>query len=139
MFEAAATAVPAPLAGVDAASAFFHASLLFAGNVDPLAGEEVLWVAHLDEAAYCLHLQSYPLGAGASVLPARAILSDAARLGAAGLLLAHRQRDADPPRPAERAATRLRAAAASACGLTLVDHLVFGSDGCTSMRRVGVL
>lgn len=125
----------AALLGFDAATAFF------ADCVAPSPAPALLWVAHLDPAGRCLQLASYPLGAGAIVLPARAILSDAARLGGAALLLAHRD-DSDGPgrhRPLERAATRLLAHAAEACGITLLDHLVFEAGGVTSMRRVGLL
>jgi len=127
-------AAPARLAGVAAAQAYF------AGCIDPLDDDATLWVAFLDEGTRCLRLTAYRLGAGASVLPARAILTDAARVGAAGLLLAHHQRGGDlRPSPAARAATRLLAAAAEACHLTLVDHLVFAGEDCTSMRRLGAL
>ena len=125
---------PATLAGVDAARAFFS------GCVDPLAGLETLWVARLDEDACCLHLAAYPNAAGASVAPTGIILADAARVGSAGIVLAHRQAGNDSrPRRSDRAATHRLALCAEACDITLVDHLVFAGDDCTSMRRMGLL
>ncbi|URD59705.1 hypothetical protein M8312_07670 [Sphingomonas sp. KRR8] len=125
---------PATLAGVDAARAFF------AGCVDPLAGHETLWVAHLDEGARCIHLQAYPDAAGIGETPLPEILADAAEQGSAGLLLAHRQPGRDSsPRRTDRAATHRLALAAEACDITLVDHLIFAGDTCTSMRRIGLL
>lgn len=125
---------PATLAGVDAARAFFATCL------DPLRdGEETLWVAHLDEGAHCIHLTSYADAAGQAAPPTRAILTDAAKLRSAGLLLAHRQPGSSQPRLPDRTATHRLALAAEACDISLVDHLVFAGDSCTSMRRIGLL
>jgi DNA repair protein RadC len=124
---------PAALAGVDAARAFF------AGCVGPLADDDTLWVAHLDDRSRCIHLQAYP-HSNDHVSSNRAILSDAATLGSSGLLLAHR-RPGSESRPDRRDRTSAQdlAIAAEACDLTLVDHLIFAGETCTSMRRMGLL
>ncbi|WP_162789299.1 JAB domain-containing protein [Sphingomonas ginsengisoli (ex An et al. 2013)] len=97
-------------------------------------------MAHLDEDAHCLHLSAYSDGAGAHVLPARAILTDAVRIGSTGLVLAHRQARGElAPRTIDRTATRDLARAAEACDITLLDHLILAGEECASMRRMGLL
>jgi DNA repair protein RadC len=125
---------PATLAGVDAARASF------AAFVDPVAGPETLWVAHLDEDACCLAVKAYPGSGDTGIAPTRAILADAARFGSAGLVLAHRQaRSGGKSDYFDCVADRRLALCAEACNVTLVDHLVFAGDQCTSMRRIGLL
>ena len=129
---------PAILAGHDAARDFF--STCFAGP-DARSGE-MLWVAHVDDHGRCLHLGRYADGdEGAVDLPVRKIIADAARLGSAGLLLAHNHPSGDPrPSAADCQATRSLACAAEAIDLTVVDHLVFAERGqCHSFRRMGLL
>ena len=102
----------------------------------------MLWVAHLDDGARCIHLARYGEGHEGGVdLPVRRIIADAARLGSAGILLAHNHPSGDPtPSPADCRATRTLARAAEAIDLALVDHIIFANRGeCQSMRRMGLL
>jgi DNA repair protein RadC len=129
---------PAILAGHDAARDFF--ATCFVGP-DAMASE-MLWVAHVDDRGRCLQLGRYGDGDdGAVDLPVRRIISDAARLGSAGVLLAHNHPSGDPtPSNADCKATRTLARAAEAIDLTVVDHLVFAQRGqCKSLRRMGLL
>jgi len=128
---------PALLAGHDAARNFFSACFM-----GPNAAKEMLWVAHVDDRARCIHLGRYGEGHEGGVdLPVRKIIADAARLGSAGILLAHNHPSGDPtPSPADCRATRTLARAAEAIDLTLVDHMIFAaSNQCQSMRRMGLL
>lgn len=129
---------PAILAGHDAARSFF--STCFTGP-DALASE-MLWVAHVDERARCLYLGRYGSGnEGAVSLPVRDIVADAARLGSAGVLLAHNHPSGDPtPSVADCQATRTLARAVESLDVTVVDHLIFAERGkCQSLRRMGLL
>lgn len=127
--------IPATLAGHDAARRFFESCFLDSG-----ATPRRLWVAHLDERARCIELDRHSGDMGAGDVPLDEILADAARLGSAGVILAHQDRAGDGPRPEERAATRALVAAGEAIEMTLVDHLVFAPSGeCRSYRRMGLL
>ena len=73
-------------------------------------------------------------------VPVRDIIRDAALLGSAGVVLAHNHPSGDHrPSDGDCRATRKLALAAEAIDLTIVDHLVFGGDGCSSFRRMGLL
>ena len=136
--EAQRAEAPALLAGHDAARNFF--SDCFTGPT--AATNETLWVAHVDNRARCIHLGCYAEGHEGSVdLPVREIISDAARFGSAGILLAHNHPSGDPtPSPADCRATRTLARAAEAIDLAVVDHIVFAArNKCQSMRRMGLL
>lgn len=128
---------PALLAGHDAACNFFSACF-----IGPSGANEVLWVAHVDDRARCIHLARYGGGHEGMVdLPVRQIIADAARLGSAGVLLAHNHPSGNPtPSAADCRATRTLALAAEAIDLAVVDHIVFASrNQCQSMRRMGLL
>ena len=128
---------PALLAGHDAARNFFSACF-----IGPSGANEVLWVAHVDDRARCIHLARYGEGHKGTVdLPVRQIIADAARLGSAGVILAHNHPSGDPtPSPADCRATRTLAVAAEAIDVSVVDHIVFASRSkCQSMRRLGLL
>ena len=126
---------PALLNGHEAARRFF-ASYLDADD----SGRERLWVAHVDEATRCLHVERYE-GDHASVgIPVRDIVVDAARLGSAGVILAHNHPGGDArPSIADHRATRKLARAGEAIDLTVLDHLIFAGGECSSMRRMGLL
>ena len=129
---------PALLAGHDAARDFFSSCFM---GPDAVACE-MLWVAHVDDRARCIHLGRYAEGhEGAVDLPVRKIIADAARLGSAGILLAHNHPSGDPaPSAADCRATRTLARAAEAIDLTVVDHLIFAKHNqCQSLRRMGLL
>jgi DNA repair protein RadC len=126
---------PAILNGQEAARRFFSASF-HAGN-DP---RERLWVAHVDTSARCLHVECYEGQLESVELPVRDIIIDAARLGSAGIVLAHNHPGGDTtPSRADFNAMRRLARAGEAIDLTILDHLIFAGDRCSSMRRMGLL
>jgi DNA repair protein RadC len=126
---------PALLNGHDAARSFFSAC--FGSGT---ANSERLWVAHVDSVARCLHLECYEGQSDSVELPVRDIIIDAARLGSAGILLAHNHPSGDAkPSPTDCQATRKLARAGEAIDLQILDHLIFAEDGCSSMRRLGLL
>ena len=127
---------PARLNGHDAARRFFAQCFSEAGT----GGRERLWVAHLDDQARCMELSSHDGAAGDVPLPVRDIIRDAARLGSAGVMLAHNHPSGDArPSEADCRATRRLALAAEAIDLAVVDHLVFAGTNCSSFRRMGLL
>ena len=98
-------------------------------------------MAHLDDQSRCIHLASY---SGEEVdyidFPVREILCDAVLRGSAGIVLAHNHPSGDAtPSASDRHATKRLATAANAIDLTIVDHLIFAGEDCTSLRRMGVL
>lgn len=124
---------PLKLDGLAAAEAFFAGCL---AESDPAL--ERLWVAHVDAAANCLHLSQHDGDAHGTGLPIRGIIADALLHGSAGLLLAHNHPSGDPtPSKADCRATRRLASAAQALDCRLIDHLVFGAGGCSSLRALG--
>ena len=126
---------PLRLDGLEAARSFF--SGCFADS-DP--SRESLWVAHVDERANCLHLSRHEGEDGGAALPIRTIIADAAQHGSAGIVLAHNHPSGDPtPSDSDCRATRRLATAAEALDCTVLDHLVFAGDECTSFRRRGLL
>lgn len=126
---------PAFLNGHDAARRFFSSCFGSAAE-----SRERLWVAHVDSSARCLHLECYEGESESVEMPVRDIILDAARLGSVGVMLAHNHPsgDASPSRE-DCAATQRLARAGEAIDLAILDHLVFGGDGCCSMRRLGLL
>ena len=126
---------PALLNGHEAARRFF-ASYIDAD--DP--NRERLWVAHVDEATRCIHVERYEGDANSIAIPVREIVVDAARLGSAGVVLAHNHPSGDcRPSEADHRATQKLARAGEAIDLTILDHLIFASGECSSMRRMGLL
>lgn len=126
---------PARLNGHQAARSFFASC--FRGRQE--AGEQ-LWVAHVDDATRCLHVECYEGEPESVDMPVRDIILDAARLGSAGLVLAHNHPSGDArPSSADCSATRKLARAAEALDLTILDHLIFAGPDCSSMRRMGLL
>ena len=128
---------PALLAGHDAARNFFSACF-----IGPNAATETLWVAHVDDRARCIHLGRYGEGREGSVdLPVRQIIADAARLGSAGILLAHNHPSGNPaPSASDCRATRTLTRAAEAIDVAVVGHMIFATrNHCQSMRRMGLL
>jgi DNA repair protein RadC len=126
---------PALLNGHEAARRFF--SSCFAGNE---VERERLWVAHVDNAGRCLHVEFYDGEPESVGVPIRAIILDAARCGSAGLVLAHNHPGGDArPSHSDCAATRQLARAAEALDLAVLDHLIFARGDCSSMRRMGLL
>ncbi len=127
---------PALLNGFDAAHRFFESCF----TLEDRACER-LWVAHLDEAARCIHLERYEGDQSSAAVPVRSIIEDAARLGSAGVVLAHNHPSGDsPPSQADFRATRALAIAGESIDLPIVDHLIFAKGApCRSLRRMGFL
>jgi DNA repair protein RadC len=72
--------------------------------------------------------------------PFRQIISEAAAHGTAGIVLAHNHPSGDPrPSDSDCRVTRRLASAAEALDCTIIDHLIFAGDQCTSFRRLGLL
>lgn len=126
---------PALLNGHEAACRFF--SSCFQSDE---GAHERLWVAHVDHAARCLHVECYEGEAESVGMPVRDIIVEAARIGSAGLVLAHNHPSGDArPSTADCHATRKLARAAEALDLAILDHLIFAGRDCSSMRRLGLL
>jgi DNA repair protein RadC len=76
---------------------------------------------------------------GAS-FPLRDIIADAVEHRSAGIVLAHNHPSGDPkPSDSDCRATRRLASAAEALDCTVIDHLIFAGEECTSFRRMGLL
>ena len=126
---------PLKLDGLAAAKAFFSGCL---AETDP--SRESLWVAHVDSRAQCLHVTCHQGDERGGAFPLREIIADAAKHGSAGIVLAHNHPSGDArPSESDCRATRRLACAAEALDCTVLDHLVFGGDDCTSFRRIGLL
>jgi DNA repair protein RadC len=126
---------PLKLDRPDAARDFFLGCL---AECDP--ARESLWVAHVDAGAHCLHVSRHEGDKTGAAFPIRSIIADAARHASAGIILAHNHPSGDPsPSDADCRATRRLASAADALDCTIIDHLIFAGDDCTSFRRMGLL
>lgn len=126
---------PLRLDGLAAARDFFAGCL---ADIDPQ--REMLWVAHLDQEARCLHFSQHDGDEAGARFPLREIIADAAVHGSAGIVLAHNHPSGDAtPSASDRQATRRLVTAAEALDCTVVDHLVFGGADCTSFRQLGLL
>jgi DNA repair protein RadC len=127
--------LPLKLDGLAAARDFFAGCI---ADSDPL--RENLWVAHVDDGARCIHLSRHEGDETRAGFPLPAIIADAAVHGSAGIVLAHNHPSGDPrPSDSDFVATRRLATAAEALDCAVLDHLVFGGNECTSLRRLGYL
>ena len=127
--------LPLKLDGLTAARAFFAGCM---ADSDPC--RESVWVAHVDEKARCLHVSRHDGDETGAHFPLKEIIRDAALHGSAGIVLAHNHPSGDPtPSDSDCRATRRLASAAEALDCTVVDHLVFAGDQCTSFRSLGLL
>lgn len=73
-------------------------------------------------------------------LPIGSIVGNALRLGASSIIVAHNHPSGDPePSAADRAATRVLAAAAAGVDIRLHDHIIFGGGDSRSFRKLGLL
>jgi DNA repair protein RadC len=127
--------LPLKLDGLAAARRFFAGCL---ADSDPL--RESLWVAHVDAQARCLHLTRHEGNETGADFPLGEIIRDAAMHGSAGIVLAHNHPSGNAtPSDSDCRATRRLASAAEALDCTVVDHLIFAGDECTSFRRIGLL
>ncbi|MEO7410885.1 MAG: JAB domain-containing protein [Sphingomicrobium sp.] len=126
---------PLLLNGLEASRRFFADCL---AETDP--SREYLWVAHVDDAARCIHLSRHDGDDGGAPLSLRQVIADAAMHGSTGVILAHNHPSGDPtPSAADRQITRRLALAGEAIDLTVVDHLVIAGQQCSSMRAMGLL
>jgi DNA repair protein RadC len=127
--------LPIKLDGLLAAQRFF-ADCIGSSSL----GEERLWVAHVDEAARCLHLSHHDGTFDATDFPLKTIIADAVGHSSAGIILAHNHPNGDArPSEADCRATRRLASATEALDCTILDHLIFAGGQCASMRRLGYL
>ena len=127
--------LPLKLDGLTAAQSFFASCLEQSDS-----SREELWVAHTDEHARCIHLSRHAGDEAGAIFPLRSIICDAITHRSSGIVLAHNHPSGDPrPSDADCRATRRLAAAAEALDCTVLDHLVFAGDNCTSLRRLGYL
>ena len=123
------------LAGFDAARAFFATCFV---KADPR--RETLFLAYLDRNARCIGLVRHDGDEAGVEWPLRAILLEAARCNASGLIVAHNHPSGDPrPSAGDCAATRRLVLAGDAIDVALVDHLLFAGADCLSFRRIGLL
>jgi DNA repair protein RadC len=126
---------PLRLNGLEQARRFFAGCL---AESDPR--QEHLWVAHVDDDACCLHVSRHDGHADGADLPIRAIVSDAARHGSKGLILAHNHPSGDPsPSAGDKRITKRLALVGEAMDVTILDHLVLAGLECRSMRQMGLL
>lgn len=126
---------PLKLDGFAAARDFFVGCF---AEADP--ARESLFVAHLDEQLNCIHLSQHDGTRTDIALPVHAIIADAARCGSTGIVLSHSHPSGDSrPSRADCLATRRLAGVADGLDCTILDHLVFAGDECTSMRALGYL
>lgn len=101
---------------------------------------ERLWVAHVDEQSRCVHLSHHDGSESKVEFPLRTIVRDAAQHGSAGIILAHNHPSGDArPSESDCRVTRRLASAVEALDCTVLDHLIFAKDDCTSLRRLGYL
>ena len=101
---------------------------------------EILRVVHFDPSKTVLAINHYRGNAAHIVVPLGTIISDAVKLGTAGLLLSHNHPSGDPtPSRADITATHMLALAAEPLGITVHDHLVIGCGSNISFRDVGLL
>jgi DNA repair protein RadC len=126
---------PLKLDGPETAARFFAGCI---SESDP--ARESLWVAHVDARANCLHVSHYEGGETGAPFPLGAIITDAARHGSCGILLAHNHPSGDArPSTADCLATRRLAITADALGCRVIDHLIFAGEDCSSLRQLGFL
>jgi DNA repair protein RadC len=126
---------PLRINGLEQARRFFAGCL---AEADP--AQEHLWVAHVDDAARCLHLTRHDGHADGADLPVRAIIADAARHGSKGPILAHNHPSGDPrPSAADKRITRRLAVVGEAMDVAILDHIVMAGSECRSMRQMGLL
>lgn len=126
---------PLRLDGLDQARRFFVGCL---AEADPT--REHLWVAHVDDVSRCVHLTRHDGHADGAELPIREIVTDAARFGSKGLILAHNHPSGDPsPSATDTRITRRLALVGEAMDVAILDHLVIAGRECRSMRQMGLL
>lgn len=107
-----------------------------------LAGRdaEAIAILHLGPGRRLLGLSRHPGGPDSAELPLRAIVAEALRLDAAGMIVAHNHPSGEArPSEADVAATAALARALRPLGIRLHDHLIFAGADCASFRDLGLL
>lgn len=102
---------------------------------------EELWVLALDAKNQILAARRVATG-GASSCPVhvRDVLRVVLRTGGTSFVVVHNHPTGDPtPSPEDVAATRALARAGEACGVPLLDHVVVGGEGFSSLYAEGFL
>lgn len=123
------------LDGVNAARRLFNDCLLWG---DPT--RESLWVAHVDERADCLYLESFDGGVTNVDFPLAKIMEAVIERRSKGLVLAHNHPSGDPsPSVSDRRATQCLVTVAHPLGCSVLDHLIFGGAEWASFRELGLL
>ena len=100
-----------------------------------------LAIAFLDPDRQLTDLNVHAASAGEHAeLPTRMILEEALRLGASGLVIAHKRPtgEAEPTRD-DIDATRELAETSARLGIRLHDHLIFAGEETCSLRAMGLL
>ena len=112
----------------------------FAPRVAELEREE-LHALYLGRRGRVLSWRSLTVGNDSfTIVDPRQILRPAIRAGALSIILAHNHPSGDPaPSDADRRCTRRVAQAGQLLGVALLDHLVIGEDGFTSLAEQGEL
>ena len=101
---------------------------------------EILRVIHFDSSRTVLGVSDYRGDIARVLVPIRAIVGDALRLGTVGLLLSHNHPSGDPtPSNADIATTYRLARVVEALDIRVHDHLVIGANGRVSFRALGLL
>jgi DNA repair protein RadC len=113
---------------------------LLAPLLDGMAEERVA-VLHLGPGRELLHIAQAEVGGTTRVgLPIRAVVEEAIRLGADGIVVAHNHPSGDAsPSEVDIGSTRRLAAVTAELGITLHDHLIFGAGQVTSFRLLRLL
>lgn len=123
-----------PPVATAAEAAALLAPLFSGGAVEKIA------VLHLDRERRLIAIAEYEGTVDEAELPVRPILSEALRIGAEALIVAHNHPSGDTaPSEADRQGTRDLSDTARRLGITLYDHLIFGDGDCRSMRGLGLL
>jgi DNA repair protein RadC len=101
---------------------------------------EKIAILYLDGERRLLRLSEYSGSTDSADLPLRAIVAEALRLEAAGMVVAHNHPSGEA-RPSEEdvAATAVLARALRDLEIRLYDHLIFAGDDCASFRALGLL
>ena len=124
------------LASLQPARALFRDCLAWAGN-----DHETLWVAHLDQQGFCIHLDDFPGELTKVDFPTRQIHARIAECETAGLILAHNHPSGDPrPSTSDIRVTKHMAIVAEHMDCQVFDHIIV-TDGIayTSFRELGLL
>ncbi|WP_165356301.1 JAB domain-containing protein [Sphingosinicella sp. BN140058] len=104
------------------------------------AAREQIVVLYLAADRRLLGVSSHPGSTDFADLPLRAIIAEALRLEAAGMIVAHAHPSGTAkPSEEDKAATAVLARTARALDIRLHDHLIFAGEAWASFRGLGLL